>query len=50
MIKLVVCDIDGTLLDKGVSVLSEETADALGALVSAGKKVALASGLSLIHI
>ena len=37
MIKLVVCDIDGTLLEKGASVLSEETADALGALVSAGK-------------
>ena len=46
MIKLVVCDIDGTLLEKGASVLSEETADALGALVSAGKKVALASGRS----
>ena len=28
MIKLVVCDIDGTLLEKGASVLSEETADA----------------------
>lgn len=46
MIKLVVCDIDGTLLEKGASVLSEETADALGTLVSAGKKVALASGRS----
>ena len=46
MIKLVVCDIDGTLLEKGASVLSEETAEALNALVLAGKQVALASGRS----
>ena len=46
MIKLVVCDIDGTLLEKGNSFLSEETAEALEKLLDAGKTVALASGRS----
>ena len=46
MIKLVICDIDGTLLAKGESRLAPETAEALEALLNAGKTVALASGRS----
>lgn len=44
MVKLVLCDIDGTLLEKGETRVSAECADALEALLDAGKTVALASG------
>lgn len=46
MIKLVVCDIDGTLLGKEQSVISDDCAAALGALIRSGKTLALASGRS----
>lgn len=44
--KLIVCDIDGTLLAKTDGGIRAEVAEALQALLSAGKKVALASGRS----
>lgn len=50
MMKLVVCDIDGTLLEKDESVLSDKTAEALEALLKAGKTVALASGRSYMSM
>ena len=46
MIKLVVCDIDGTLLAKEERTLSEPIVKALEALRQKGKKLALASGRS----
>ena len=46
MVKLVVCDIDGTLLGKDQIQLEGDAAKALGALIESGKKVALASGRS----
>lgn len=44
--KLIVCDIDGTLLAKTDGGIRTEVAGALEALLAAGKKVALASGRS----
>lgn len=44
MIKLVVCDIDGTLLKKGESGIDGRTAAALEGLYAKGKKICLASG------
>ncbi len=46
MVKLVLCDIDGTLLPKGEAHLSDPCADALEKLLAVGKTVALASGRS----
>lgn len=46
MVKLVLCDIDGTLLQKGQAQLSAPCAEALERLLAAGMTVALASGRS----
>ncbi len=50
MIKLVACDIDGTLLKGGNKEMSPEVVSALGKLVAGGKKVVLASGRSYTGI
>lgn len=44
MIKLVACDIDGTLLEKNQSELGDDTVHALEGLYKKGKIIALASG------
>ena len=44
MIKLIVSDVDGTILKKGETVVSVRVFDAIEKLKSAGKKVAIASG------
>lgn len=46
MVKLVVCDIDGTLLSKNSERIDEDTVLALEALHKAGKIICLASGRS----
>ena len=46
MIKLISCDIDGTLLKKGETRLRKEVADALTRLFDEGRHIALASGRS----
>lgn len=50
MIKLVVCDIDGTLLKKGESEFSAEVVSALEGVFASGKKICFASGRSYFGI
>ena len=44
MIKLIVSDVDGTILTKGQTAVSDRVFDSINALKEAGKKVAVASG------
>jgi len=44
MIKLIVSDVDGTILTKGQTAVSDRVFDSINALKAAGKKVAVASG------
>ena len=46
MIKLIVCDIDGTLLGKNENELNKDVVREIDRLASSGKKIALASGRS----
>ena len=50
MVKLIVCDVDGTLLEKGSEKLNEKTVEALEKLYKAGKKIAFASGRTYFGI
>ncbi len=47
MLKLVICDVDGTLLPAGQTRLSDGVVQGLSALVKTGARVVLASGRSL---
>ena len=44
MLRLVFCDVDGTLLPRGETAVSEETLDVLRRLTDRGITVAIASG------
>lgn len=50
MVKLLVCDVDGTLLPKGENTLSADVKQALSNVISHSTKVAIASGRSLENL
>lgn len=50
MVKLLVCDVDGTLLPKGENNLSNDIKQALSDVLSHGIKIAIASGRSLENL
>lgn len=50
MVKLLVCDVDGTLLPKGENNLSADIKQALSNAISHGTRVAIASGRSLENL
>lgn len=50
MVKLLVCDVDGTLLRKGENKLSNDIKNALFDTLSSGIKIAIASGRSLENL